>query len=217
MTARLGQGGQDRGDQHGDHQHGDGVTLDRVRMNEIVTHVFFLGRRRRVYTRIAEVSGAHRGQQVLDIGCGGGYLSRLLAAAVGTDGKVTGVDPSAAAIEYARRKAPRNCEFTTGLAQRLELPDESVDLVTSTLAIHHIPEDLRQQALGEMYRVLRPGGRLLVADFGSSGGRLNLHGRGQSMRHGAAIPLDDLVTQAGFRIEENGELPKLRYVRAIRD
>jgi len=199
------------------HQHDDDATLDQVRQNDIVTHLAFLGRRRRVYTRIAEVSGAHRGQRVLDIGCGGGYLSRLLAAAVGPQGRVTGIDASAAAIGYASRRAPGNCEFIVGLAQQLPQPDESVDLVTSTLAIHHLPEDVREKAFGEMYRVLRPGGRLLVADFRSSGGRLNPHGRGRTRRHGATIPLDALVTAAAFRIEETGDLPLLRYIRAARD
>jgi ubiquinone/menaquinone biosynthesis C-methylase UbiE len=199
------------------HQHGDGATLDRVRLNEVVTHVAFLGRRRRVYKRICEVSAAHRGERVLDVGCGGGYLSRLLALAVGEEGRVTGIDPSAAAIEYARRKAPGNCEFTVGVAQHLDQPDESFDLVTSTLAVHHIPRDVRAAAFTQLYRVLRPGGRLLVADFRPGGRRFSLHARGRAMRHGAAIAVDDLVTAAGFRIEGDGELPLLRYVRAVRD
>ncbi|HZR51138.1 MAG TPA: class I SAM-dependent methyltransferase [Streptosporangiaceae bacterium] len=201
---------------HG-HEHRDGATLDRVRLNEVVTHVAFLGRRRRVYRRIAEISAAHQGERVLDVGCGGGYLARLLAVAVGEEGSVTGVDPSAAAIEYATRKAPGNCEFTVGVAQRLNQPDEAFDLVTSTLAVHHIPADARPAAFQQLYRVLRPGGRLLVADFRPGGRRFSLHGRGQARRHGAAIPLDDLVTAAGFRIEGDGELPLLRYVRAVRD
>lgn len=199
-----------------EHEHRDGATLDRVRLNEAVTQVVFLGRRRRVYRRISEVSAAHRGERVLDVGCGGGYLSRLLASAVGDEGRITGVDPSATAIEYARRKAPGNCEFVVGVAQHLDQPDESFDLVTSTLAVHHIPEEVRPEAFKQMYRVLRPGGRLLVADFRPGGHRFSLHGRGRAMRHGAAIPLDDLMTAAGFRIEGDGELPLLRYVRAAR-
>jgi ubiquinone/menaquinone biosynthesis C-methylase UbiE len=199
-----------------EHEHGDGATLDRVRLNEAVTHVAFLGRRRRVYRRISEISAAHKGERVLDVGCGGGYLSRLLASAVGDEGRITGIDPSATAIEYARRKAPGNCEFVVGVAQHLDRPDESFDLVTSTLAVHHIPEEARPAAFKEMYRVLRPGGRLLVADFRPDKDRLNLHARGRAMRHGGAIPLDDLVNAAGFRIEGHGELPLLRYVRAAR-
>lgn len=194
----------------------DGATLDRVRLNEVVTHVAFGGRRKRVYKRITEVSAAHQGERVLDVGCGGGYLSRMLSAAVGKEGAVTGVDSSATAIEYARRRAPANCTFTVGVAQHLDQPDESFDLVTTSLAVHHIPEDARAAAFKEMYRVLRPGGRLLAADFRSSGGHLNLHARGRNARHGGAIPLDDLVTAAGFRIEGDGELPLLRYVRAVR-
>ncbi|HEV3291691.1 MAG TPA: hypothetical protein VG123_22160, partial [Streptosporangiaceae bacterium] len=69
--------------QTGHERHGEaGAALQRARVNEIVTQIAFGGRRRRVYTRIAGLSGARPGDRVLDIGCGGGYLARLLAAAV---------------------------------------------------------------------------------------------------------------------------------------
>ena len=201
-------------------QHGrpgrDGATLEHVRWNEAITHIAFVGRRRRVYARIAALTGAQPGDQVLDIGCGGGYLARLLAAAVTPGGRVAGLDPSTPAIGYARRRAPASCSFAVGVAQDLGLPDRSFDVVTSTLAVHHLPEAARPAAFGEMCRVLRPGGTLLVADFRPSGGRRTLHSGGSAARHGTAVPLDELAAAAGFRIEARGDLPMLRYIRAVR-
>ena len=201
-------------------QHGrlgqEGARLDRVRLNEIITHVVFGGRRHRAYARITALAGARPGDRVLDIGCGGGYLARLLAAAVGPAGRVTGVDPSEAAVRYARRRAAANCTFRVGVAQDLDLPDRSFDVVTSTLAAHHIPEAARAAAFGEMFRVLRPGGALLVADFRPRGRRHTPHALASARRHGNAVPLEELATVAGFRIEARGELPVLRYVRAVR-
>jgi ubiquinone/menaquinone biosynthesis C-methylase UbiE len=194
----------------------EGAALDRVRLNEAVTFIAFGGRRRRVYTRIAALSGARPGDRALDIGCGGGYLARLLAAAVAPDGQVTGLDTSAPAIGHARRRAPANCSFAVGAAQDLPLPDRSFDVVASTLAAHHIPDAARPDAFSEMYRVLRPGGALLIADFRPSGRRRSLHARVTAGRHGDAVPLEDLATAAGFRVEARGDLPLLRYVRAAR-
>jgi SAM-dependent methyltransferase len=192
-----------------------GATLDRVRLNETITHIAF-GGRRSVYARITALSGARPGDRVLDIGCGGGYLARLLSGAVAPGGQVTGLDTSAPAIGYARKHAAANCSFAVGVAQDLPWPDRSFDVVASTLATHHIPDAARQDAFGEMYRVLRPGGALLVADLRPSRRRHSLHSWIAAGRHGSAVPLEDLAAAAGFRIEARGDLPLLCYVRAIR-
>ncbi len=81
-----------------------GTTLDNYRLNGLVTWAAFGGRRGRVYRRIVELSGTGPGDRVLDVGCSSGYLARLLAAAAGPSGSVTGLDPSAAAIAHARRR-----------------------------------------------------------------------------------------------------------------
>jgi ubiquinone/menaquinone biosynthesis C-methylase UbiE len=80
-----------------------------IRRHEALTNLAFLGRWRRVYARMVALSGAKPGDRALDVGCGGGYLARLLAAAVMAGGTVTGVDPSSPAIADARRRAPDNC------------------------------------------------------------------------------------------------------------
>lgn len=201
---------------HGGHPRVHGATIDRVRMHEAVTTLAFGGRRRQVYARIVALSGAKPGDRVLDVGCGGGYLARLLAAAVTPGGHVTGLDASGPAISYARWRAPGNCSFIAGAAQDLGIPGNSLDVVTSTLAVHHIPEAARLAAFREMCRVLRPGGRLLVADFRPSGRHLALHLGSSAMRHNDVGVLGDLATEAGFRVEARGELPMLGYVKATR-
>jgi ubiquinone/menaquinone biosynthesis C-methylase UbiE len=198
-------------------QRATGTTLDHFRLNEVVSQVAFAGRRGRVYRRIVALAGARPADTVLDVGCGGGYLARKLAAAVAPGGRVTGVDPSGPAISHARRALPA-MTFTVGTAQDLPLPDASFDVVTCTLAMHHVPARKRQGALAEMYRVTRPGGRLLIADFDPARRPLPLHPRGTRMRRAAVTvgPLEELATSAGYKVESAGTLPLLRYVTAVR-
>lgn len=189
-----------------------GTTIERVRFYELTTAIAFGGRRRSAYRRVVALSGARPGDRVLDIGCNGGYLARLLAAAVTPGGRVAGVDPSPPAIAHAARRAPANADFSVGVAQDLRWPDASFDVVTSTLAVHHIPGADRAAAFAEMFRVTRPGGRLLIADFRPS----RWHRGPHAMRHADGIDLATLAEQAGFRVEASGDLPLLRYIRAAR-
>jgi ubiquinone/menaquinone biosynthesis C-methylase UbiE len=196
-----------------------GTTLDNYRLNSLVTWAAFGGRRRRVYRRVVELSGTGPGDRVLDVGCSSGYLARMLAAAAAPSGSVTGLDPSQAAIASARRRAPASASFAVGVAQDLSaFAAERFDVVTSTLALHHVPARKRQDALREMYRVTRPGGRLLLADFDPDRRVLRLHGGAARMRHAAATvgPLGDLAAAAGYRVESVGTLPLLRYVTAVK-
>lgn len=195
-----------------------GTTLDRFRLNELVSQIAFAGRRGRVYRRIVALSGVRPGGSVLDVGSSSGYLARKLAAVAGPAGHVTGVDPSQAAIAYAQARALPAMTFMVGVAQGLDLPDSSFDVVTCTLALHHIPARKRAAAIGEMYRVTRPGGRLLIADFDSSRPRLALHPGGRRMRRAAASvgPLEELAAAAGYQVRSRGRLALLRYIQAVR-
>src|SRR5215471_10625537 len=89
---------------HGE-QRGKGTVIDHFRLNEVVSQIAFGGRRGRVYQRIVSLAGVRPGDSVLDVGSSGGYLARKLAAAAGPSGRVAGIDPSAAAIGYAQRRA----------------------------------------------------------------------------------------------------------------
>lgn len=135
--------------------------------------VMFGGRRAAVYRRLAQIAGIRPGDRVLDVACGTGALTRAAAALAGPTGHVTGVDLAPEMVAWARersrirRGAPT--EFRAGDAAELPLPDASVDVVVSALAWHHLPEDARATAWQEALRVLRPGGRLLIAEFRAPG------------------------------------------------
>ena len=142
-----------------------GILITRVRGYNLFTALFFGGRRGAINRRLADVCDVRPGERIVDVGCGPGIFARILAGRTGPGGQVTGVDPSAPMIDHGRRGAPDNCRFLTVPAQDLTLPDSSVDLVTCTFAMHHIPKGHRATALAQMHRVLCPGGRLLIADL----------------------------------------------------
>ncbi|WP_119726827.1 class I SAM-dependent methyltransferase [Thermomonospora amylolytica] len=207
---------------HDHAEHADaGGTIDHPRAYELMAEIGFLGRRREIFTRLAALAGARPGHRVLDVGCGTGYLTRILAPVVGPAGQVTGVDPSTPMIECARRRAPDNCSYLVGEGQALELPDAAFDVVVSSLAVHHMPAAGRGAAVREMFRVLRPGGRLLIAEFRPPANPLLAHLvgmlTGPAMRQSPRELLGDLIPQAGFHLIDEGDLPvMLTYVRALR-
>jgi ubiquinone/menaquinone biosynthesis C-methylase UbiE len=108
------------------------------------------------------------GERVLDIACGTGLVSFAAARAVGPSGHVLGVDLSERMIDAAELRSTHpdlsNCSFSRMDAERLALPDASFDVVLCALGLMYMPDP--EQALREMRRVLRPGGRLALAVWG---------------------------------------------------
>jgi len=105
---------------------------------------------------------------VLDLGCGSGTLAIALAAAPGSH-RVTGIDGDPEILGMARAKpGSEEVEWVEGLADHLPFDDRSFDRVVTSLLLHHLDPHVKRAALAEARRVLRPGGRLHVADFGRS-------------------------------------------------
>jgi arsenite methyltransferase len=108
----------------------------------------------------------HEGEAILDIGCGCGVDTMVAAAMTGPTGRVVGIDVTPEMLERARQDLAqtslKNVTFEKAGAEALPFPDGSFDVVISNGAFNLVPD--KSKALEEAFRVLRPGGRLMMAD-----------------------------------------------------
>jgi ubiquinone/menaquinone biosynthesis C-methylase UbiE len=107
-------------------------------------------------------------KKVLDVGSGTGTMSIMVKKAFPT-AEVTGLDGDPQILEIARSKARSlglEIRFDQGMSFDLPYPNESFDVVLTSMMLHHLTRDGKQSTAEEMYRVLRPGGQLFGADFG---------------------------------------------------
>ena len=145
----------------------------------------FVGRYSGRYVeRVAFLAEFGPGDRVLDVGTGTGIMALHAADRVGESGQVTGIDLSEGMLAHARAKADKaklvgRVEFRRMDAEHLELGDATFDTAVSLFALRHFPDP--DAALAQMYRVLRPEGRLVVA-VGGGASLLSLAGVSSALR-----------------------------------
>ncbi len=148
-----------------------GRTLDyAAALYDYLEPVLMLGQHAEYDTRILSLLELTPACRVLDLGCGTGVLTSRIAGQLdaGAGGICLGIDAAAKMIKVARRKRETEaCRFDVAAAEDLPYDRESFDAVVSSLFFHHLPLDLKEKALLEAWRVLRPGGQLIVADMHS--------------------------------------------------
>jgi len=150
-------------------QQTEGVTLDHAaKFYDLLAPLMTLGLERRFHRIIIQRLALRGDEQVLDIGCGTGTLSRDIAAELSdkTQSRCTGLDAAEKMIEIAKRKAAGipNIHFDAAIAEHLPYESKSFDAMVSSFFFHHIHFELKEQVLAETARVLKPGGRFIIVD-----------------------------------------------------
>ncbi len=127
-----------------------------------------LGRERILRNETVQLAQIQPGDHVLEVGCGTGTLSLAAAQQAGPTGKVYGIDMIPQMIELSRGKAAQagaDITFQLGSIDDIPFPANQFDAVMCSFMIFHMSEGVRQKGIQEIYRVLKPGGRLLVLDL----------------------------------------------------
>jgi len=170
---------------------------------------------------------AKPGTRVLEIGCGTGNLT-IRAKRAFPAVQIVGSDPDPLALQRAQRKAIRlnGISFERGYAQRLPYADGEFDRVLSSMMLHHLDGNAKSLAAAQVFRVLRPGGRLHVVDIGgnmtaSDGLAARLVARSPHAAGSLGDAIPRVLAEAGFDCTELATqrhrfVGRLTYYRAVR-
>lgn len=152
------------------------------------------------------------GQKFLDIGCGTGTLVCLVKSEY-TNVKVYGADPDKSVLDAATKKAKLSgldIQYVQAGAEKLPFADNTFDVITSSLAFHHMPLFIKREALLEIKRILKPAGTFFLVDIGKPRNVFwkliyyfeSMVEPKEYIKDNLTGLLPNLMTEAGFTIQE---------------
>jgi len=149
-----------------------------------------------------------RGEKILDVGCGVGFLSYEIALQTGDSGRVSGIDQNSEMIRHANKRCEnlRNTEFSEANANELPLPEESFDAACCTQVLLYVNDVA--QVISEIKRVLKPAGRFIIVETDWRGVVLNSNYDSITRKifsaWDAAVPSPNLPVRLAPLLVENG-------------
>jgi ubiquinone/menaquinone biosynthesis C-methylase UbiE len=193
-------------------RHDESMLLHRPRLFDWMAWVHTLGQETKLRQWTLDLADLQPGHVLLDVGCGTGTLLLAAAQRVGPSGAVHGIEPSPEMAAYARRKAEASrmpLQVVAGSAGSLPYPPDAFDAVFCTLVLHHLPASMREDAIREMRRVLRPGGWVVLVDWQRPQSLVRaivspmfpvylLHNLGSKGSPLDVLPIERLMTHLGF-------------------
>ena len=176
---------------------------------DLMLRLFWLGSERNFTQRLVDLMDLTDDESVLDVGCGTGTLSLMIANKMDGRRSVSGIDLSPRMIEVAKRKASRNgrsVEYRVASSSALPFDNDTFDVVVTSLVYHQLmslPEKAR--TLSEIRRVLKPEGRYIAAEFAdfTAGNLLIIH---DSLIHKVPLFGRELLEENGLHIVKKVEI-----------
>ncbi len=162
-----------------------------------------------IHDTLVELAGLHGGEEILDVGCGTGILSSRLAR-VSNGIVVCGLDAGSRMIKAAEKRVQRHdhqAEYRVGTATQLPYSDGRFDVVVSCLLFHLLQGPEKELALREIFRILKPGGKYVCAEFETAP-------VGFFRGHVSAYP-SDLIETVGFGVDAQWPGPSITKRRPV--
>lgn len=161
--------------------------------------------------RVIRLLELRNGESLIDIGCGTGSL--LIPAKLKyPKSRIVGIDPDQIVLDIASKKISKNnveVELIKAYGEKIPFESSTFDASVSVLVFHHVPAEIKKQIIKEVYRILKPKGRFLLADFGKPHNllwkillKLAIFEEGKYIQDNLSGKIPIFLEEVGFKVKE---------------